>query len=338
VALIIGRIITRPLLNAVQAMDNIAEGDGDLTQRLDQRGKDEIAELGSAFNKFTIKTQTVISQVVGFTAQLASASTEMSAITEQTSIGAKTQRVETDMVVTAIDEMSASVRSVAKNAQEAASAAQHADEETAKGQQVVVSTVASIKKLAEEVENISGVINKVGVHSESIGTVLDVIKGIAEQTNLLALNAAIEAARAGEQGRGFAVVADEVRNLASRTQQSTAEIQHMIENLQQDSRGAVAAMEQGLHMARDSVEQASKAGESLEVIGGAVSTINTMNMQIAAGAEEQSTVAESINQGVHKISNVTDQTVEGSQQTAKASEEMAIMASELQNLLSQFKV
>lgn len=338
VAWIISRLVSAPLKKAAATMTDIAEGEGDLTQRLDVSGEDEIAEFSSEFNKFAGKTQSVIGQIIGFTSQLAAATNQMTSIIDQTNNGTKRQREETDLAVSAIDEMAVSVREVSRSAHEAASAAQHADSETSSGQQVVSGTISSISNLADEVERVSGVINKVGKHSENIGTVLDVIRGIAEQTNLLALNAAIEAARAGEQGRGFAVVADEVRNLASRTQQSTEEIQAMIESLQLDSREAVTAMEQGLVMARDSVEQAGKAGNSLEVIAGAVSTINSMNTQIAAAAEEQSTVAEAINRSVHSISDVTDQTVEGAQQTARASESLSSMAVELQQLLSQFKV
>ena len=338
VAWLISRMIIGPLQQAVSAMHDIAEGEGDLTRRLDESGNDEIAQLALGFNKFAGKIQTLVGQVTGFTSQLASATNEMSAITEQTNIGAKRQQQDTDQVVSAVNEMMSSVQEVARSAAEAAGAAQHADDETANGQTVVSNTVKSINALAGEVERAAEVIHRLGKDSENIGSVLDVIKGIAEQTNLLALNAAIEAARAGEQGRGFAVVADEVRTLASRTQQSTQEIQEMIERLQTGAREAVTVMEEGRNMAKTSVDQAAKAGSSLDVIAGAVSTINTMNTQIASAAEEQSSVTDEINRSIHNISEVCDQTAEGAQQTARASEELANLAVELQGLLQQFRI
>lgn len=339
IAWYIGHALITPVKKATQTLAHMAAGESDLTSRmLESANGDEIALFASKFNQFASKVHAVVEQMTGSATQLASATNKMSSVIVQTNNGTQRQREETDLAVSAIDEMAVSVKEVSNSAHEAASAAQHADSETSNGQEVVAGTVRSINNLADEVVRVSGVINKVGIQSENIGTVLDVIRGIAEQTNLLALNAAIEAARAGEQGRGFAVVADEVRNLASRTQQSTEEIQSMIESLQQDSREAVNAMEQGLGMAKDSVDKAEKAGNSLEVIAGAVSTINSMNTQIAAAAEEQSTVAESINRSVHSISAITDQTLEGTQQTANASNELANIAVEIQQLLSKFKV
>ena len=339
IAWYISYALITPVKKATQTLANMAAGESDLTSRMQESGNgDETALFASKFNQFASKVHAVVEQMTGSATQLASATNKMSSVIAQTNNGTQRQREETDLAVSAIDEMAVSVKEVSNSAHEAASAAQHADSETSNGQEVVAGTVRSINNLADEVVRVSGVINKVGIQSENIGTVLDVIRGIAEQTNLLALNAAIEAARAGEQGRGFAVVADEVRNLASRTQQSTEEIQSMIESLQQDSREAVNAMEQGLGMAKDSVDKAEKAGNSLEVIAGAVSTINSMNTQIAAAAEEQSTVAESINRSVHSISDITDQTLEGTQQTANASNELANIAVEIQQLLSKFKV
>jgi methyl-accepting chemotaxis protein len=337
VAWAIDALVTKPLQQAVDAMRDISQGEGDLTQRLKVKGKDEIAQLGTAFNHFAAKIQEVVAQVTGFAAQLASAATEMAAITETTSSGAKRQHEETDQVASAITQMMATVNEVARNANEAANAAQHADTETAAGRDVVAKTVTSINSLAHEIDRVSQVIHRLGADSDNIGNVLDVIKSIAEQTNLLALNAAIEAARAGEQGRGFAVVADEVRTLASRTQQSTREIQEMIERLQTGSRDAVKAMEGSRGMAQATVDQAAKAGESLDLIAGAVSTITTMNAQIATAMEEQNSVAENINQNIVTISQVSDQTAEGSQQTAKASDNLSRLAVELQTLLAQFK-
>lgn len=337
-AWVIARMITQRMTVAIDAMHDIAEGDGDLTRRLDDSGSDEIAQLASGFNMFAGKIQNLVGRVTGFTSQLASAASEMSAITEETSRGAQNQQGETEQVVSAIDELMISVQDVARNASEAASSAAHADDETIKGQKEVASTVNSINALAHEVERAATVIHKLGDDSQNIGKVLDVIKGIAEQTNLLALNAAIEAARAGEQGRGFAVVADEVRTLASRTQQSTQEIQHMIESLQAGSDDAVHAMEGSRNMAQSSVEQAARAGASLEVIAGAVNTISTMNIQIASAAEQQAAVSSGINSSIHSISKVCDQTADGARQTAHSGEELARLAVELQSLLGQFRI
>jgi methyl-accepting chemotaxis protein len=337
VAWAIDALITRPLQHAAAAMRDISEGEGDLTQRLRVNGKDEIAQLAEAFNRFAEKIQQLVSQVTGFTSTLASAAAEMSAITDTTSVGARRQHEETDQVASAITQMMSTVNETARNASEAATAAQHADIETNAGRDVVTKTVTSINSLAHEIDRVTTVIHRLGDDTANIGKVLDVIKGIAEQTNLLALNAAIEAARAGEQGRGFAVVADEVRTLASRTQQSTREIQEMIERLQSGSKEAVAAMDESRSMAQSTVDQSSKAGESLDIIAGAVSTINTMNTQIATAMVEQNAVAENINKSIVNLSQVSDQTTEGAQQTAKASENLSRLAVELQTLLSQFK-
>jgi methyl-accepting chemotaxis protein len=337
VAWIIDALITLPLQRAAAAMQDIAEGEGDLTQRLKVTGSDEIAQMSTAFNQFAAKIQEVVSQVAGFTEQLASAATQMAAITETTSTGAKTQHEETDQVASAVTQMGSTVQEVARNASEAANAANHADSETANGRNVVAKTVNSINDLASEIDRVSQVVHRLGTDSDNIGTVLDVIKSIAEQTNLLALNAAIEAARAGEQGRGFAVVADEVRTLASRTAQSTREIQQMIESLQTGSREAVKAMDGGRVMAQATVKQAAAAGESLDVIAGAVSTITTMNIQIATAMEEQNAVVENINKNIVSISMVSDQTAEGAQQTSKASSQLSQLAVKLQTLLEQFK-
>jgi len=337
VAWIIDALITVPLQRAAAAMQDIAEGEGDLTQRLKVTGTDEIAQMSKAFNRFAAKIQEVVSQVTGFTAQLASAASQMAAITETTSAGAKTQHEQTDQVASAVTQMGSTVQEVSRNAGEAANAAHHADTETSNGRDVVAKTVDSINDLAREIDRVSQAIHRLGTDSDNIGKVLDVIKSIAEQTNLLALNAAIEAARAGEQGRGFAVVADEVRTLASRTAQSTREIQQMIDSLQTGSREAVKAMDGGRSMAQATVKQAAAAGESLDLIAGAVSTITTMNTQIATAMEEQNAVVENINKNVVSISMVSDQTAEGAQQTAKASDELSHLAVELQTLLAQFK-
>jgi len=337
IAFLISRSIVNPISEAVKAMTDIADGDGDLTKRLNESGKDEIAQLGVAFNHFAEKVRHMVIQVSGSTTQLATAAEEMSMITSETNKGVQKQQTETEMVATAMNEMTATVQEVAKNANEASSSAQGADKEAQDGKIVVEQTVSTINTLAKEIESATDVIQKLKTDSENIGTVLDVIRGIAEQTNLLALNAAIEAARAGEQGRGFAVVADEVRTLASRTQESTQEIRTMIESLQHGSNDAVKAMQTSQTRSQESVEQALNARSSLEAITDAITTISDMNIQIASAAEEQSGVAEEINQNIVNISHVVEQTAEGAQQTQTSSHELASLANELQGLVGQFK-
>lgn len=337
-ALLLARSITRPMQVAVQAMEDISEGEGDLTRRLQVHGKDEMGQLSASFNKFIDKIQEMVRQVSGATTQLAAAAEEMSIITSETSQGVFRQRSETEQVATAMTEMTATVQEVAGNAESAAESASEADSQAAAGRSVVNNTINSIGRLAQEVETASDVISQLEKDSEKIGAVLSVIQGIAEQTNLLALNAAIEAARAGEQGRGFAVVADEVRNLASRTQSSAGEIRQMIEALQSGARNAVTAMEAGRNQAQSSVEQADNAGQALQSIASAVKTIKDMNQQIAEAARQQGQVAEDINQSVINITHIADSSSSGTEQLAEASHDLARLSSELQALVGSFKV
>ena len=337
VAFFMSRMITHPINEAVHAMEDLAEGEGDLTRRLDEQGKSEIALMAKGFNSFASKVQALVSQVAGSVENLSNVVSDVSNIVDQTQVGSQTQREQTEQVATAITEMTATVQEVASNANLAADSAQQADENAKSGQQIVGETVSSISSLAGEIETGANVINKLSQDAESIGSVLDVIKGIAEQTNLLALNAAIEAARAGEQGRGFAVVADEVRTLASRTQESTTEIESMIASLQEQARSAVKAITQGQEKAAASVEYASSAGKALNDITDSVATITNMNIQIATASEEQSAVAEEINQNVVNISHVADENAQASNQLATSSQDLAQLAAELQSLVSHFK-
>lgn len=337
-AWIIASNVTGQLGKTVAAMHDIAEGEGDLTQRLKVKGRDEIAQLSSAFNAFMEKVHDLVSRVSGAAAQLASAAEEMSVISGEANANMEKQRNETEQAATAMNEMSATVQEVARNANSAAEAANDADATAAEGNKVVKNTINSINALAGDVDNAAEVINSVESDSDEIGTVLDVIRGIAEQTNLLALNAAIEAARAGEQGRGFAVVADEVRTLASRTQQSTEEIQGMIQRLQTGARNAVTVMNESREKAKLSVSEAAAAGQSLQSIATAVATISNMNTQIATAAEEQSAVAEEINRNVINVNEVSEQITNATGQIATSSEELASLSNELQTLIGRFKI
>ncbi|WP_158227240.1 methyl-accepting chemotaxis protein [Mangrovitalea sediminis] len=334
----LGRSVTRPIGAVTRRLSEIAEGDADLTQRLDENRQDEIGDLARAFNRFVARIQRLVGEVAASTSQVAAAAEELSATSEETRGHISRQRDETEHAATAINEMSATVRDVATNASDASQAARLADGEAHQGREVVGAAVKAIDALAVEVEKAAEVIKGVEGHSEQIGSVLAVISGISEQTNLLALNAAIEAARAGEQGRGFAVVADEVRTLASRTQDSTEEIRSMIDRLRGGAKDAVSVMESSRELAQSGVEHARNADQSLEAITRSVAQINDMNALIATAAEEQTAVAEEINRNVTSINTSTQQTATGAQQAATASEELARLASQLQQLVGQFKV
>ncbi len=324
------------LPSVVAELQRVAEGD--LTSAIDVTRQDEIGDLMRGLHAMQKQLLEMVSQITSTTSQLSSAAEEMSVVTKQTSSTIQLQRLETSQVATAMNEMSATVREVARNIASTAHAANEANSETAEGGKIVGRAIWAIQQLAEQIESASDVISQVEESSSRISTVLDVIKGIAEQTNLLALNAAIEAARAGEQGRGFAVVADEVRTLASRTQDATEEINQMINNLQSGSQKAVKVMSQSQEQTQSAVEQATAAGTSLASIARTVGQINEMSTQIASAAEEQSAVSEEVNRNIVKINDMSADTATGASQTAQASQNLALMATQLQEMVEQFKV
>lgn len=328
--------ITKGVQKAVHAAKTIA--DGDLSQKITVDSKDEIGKLLFSLEEMRTNLHNMVSELTSSSTQLAATAEELAVVTGETNKNISVQTSEIDQVVTAINEMSATVHEVATNAANTSQAAQEANISTVDGQQVVEMTVESIGHLATEIDNTSDVVNQLEADSEAISGVLDVIKNIAEQTNLLALNAAIEAARAGEQGRGFAVVADEVRTLASRTQESTLEIEEMIDKLQQGSQNAVSAMTLSKNNATESVDHANKAGMALAMITSSVSNISDMSTQIASAAEEQAIVTEEINRNISTVNEIMARTADGANETTAASEELAQLAANMNNLALRFVV
>ena len=335
---LVGHGIARPLKQMVAMLNDIAQGEGDLTRRLTSDRADELGAIASGFNTFLIKLQGMITQVVSSVQKVSDSSEHTADIAIRTNQGVHKQMVEIDQVATAVHEMTATAQDVARNATQAAQAASHADQAASQGMRIVRDTSASIGVLAEEIGRAVAVVQTLAKDSENINAILTAIRGIAEQTNLLALNAAIEAARAGEQGRGFAVVADEVRNLAQKTQQATEEIQAMIQQLQQGTRDVVRVMEDSQHRTDESVQHAAKAAEALETITQAVSVINDMNTQIASAAEEQSAVAEDINRNVINIGQVANEVAGGADESSAASADLTKLAEQQRRLINQFKV
>lgn len=326
------------LTGVVDSLRDIAQENGDLTVRLGCSTKDEVGDLVYWFNQFMEKLQGVVKDIVHSSQPLAELAQNLNQLTDDTNRTIDVQQRSANQAKEAVDNMNVSVAGVAQSAADAADAAGDASNAAADGQTVVDHTVRSIQELAANVEETAEVIRKLEADSNQVGVVLDVIKGIAEQTNLLALNAAIEAARAGEQGRGFAVVADEVRTLASRTQQSTEEIQSTIEQLQNAARSAVTVMARGTEQAGASVETANKAGTSLDAITQTISKITSMNDQIAASTGQQQAVAKLISENVDEIHMRTEETSSSSGKLASVSSELAQLAQYLEAITKQFKV
>ncbi len=339
--IVMGYIIRRVIISRINEMRHTMEAmtaDEDLSRTVAVHAQDEVGAMGAAFNRMIFKFRNSLEAVAAVTHQLGEVSNRVSSVAEKTQTAVMEQRSETDMVASAMNEMSATVQEVARHANETASASSGADEESRVGVTLATEALDGIEVLIQDIEKAAQVIKQVETDSVSIGMVLNVINGIAEQTNLLALNAAIEAARAGEQGRGFAVVADEVRTLASRTQKSTEEIQRTIEQLQNGVRNAVQAMEAAQVRAHSGSDCVAKTAQSLTVIAGEVNTINGMNTQIATAAEEQSAVAEEINRNITTISTIADTTLADASQTSQISEELVQLAAELNRLVSQFRL
>lgn len=336
ISFIMKKMVVRPLSKITDTV-KLVEQDSDLHHQIELDSNDELGDLAKAINIMLQKFQHIIDNVAQTTNRLVAESQQLTGITERSIEGAHRQKRETEQVATAMTEMEQTAANVAQNAVQAASSTQEADKQATEGNSVVNSAVNTINALASEVTEASEVIQKLEDDSEGIGRVVEVITNIAEQTNLLALNAAIEAARAGEQGRGFAVVADEVRTLATRTHESTQEIQSMIESLQHQARGAAAVMHRSREKAETSVSEAARAGSVLSEIAIAVGTITEMNDQISVAASEQSTVSAEMSKNVVSINDVAEQASENSELIATASDVLSDLAANLQELVNQFK-
>ncbi|EZI29661.1 methyl-accepting chemotaxis protein [Pseudomonas extremaustralis] len=332
----ITRQIVIPLNQTLQVAERVASGD--LSHNLTSVRQDELGQLQRAMQSMSMGLRELIGGISDGVTQIARAAEQLSAVTEQTSAGVNSQKIETDQVATAMNEMAATVLEVARNAEEASEAAVAADQQAREGDKVVGQAIAQIERLATEVGNSTEAMGHLKRESDKIGSVLDVIKSVAQQTNLLALNAAIEAARAGEAGRGFAVVADEVRSLALRTQKSTEEIEELIVGLQSGTQQVATIMDNSRGLTDSSVELTRSAGSALANITRTVSTIQAMNAQIATAAEQQSAVAEEVNRSVLNVRDISEQTAAASEETASSSTELARLGIHLQTLVGRFQV
>ncbi len=336
--LLIKKQVVQPVQAVAKQLIEISEGEGDLTVMLDNQRNDELGELARGFNGFVAKTREAIIEVSNTVNRLNNAVTELGNVTDETTGNVAIQQDETNQAAAAVNQMSSTSQEMANQSKTALNLASEADRAASTGQHVVAETINDIIDLANKIDMTSNAIQELGDETINIGTVLEVIKGIADQTNLLALNAAIEAARAGEQGRGFAVVADEVRKLASNTQSATQEINDMITRLQNEANEAVESMKISKNKAQDSVIQAKEAGNALQIITNAVSQIHDMNTYIANASNEQSTVSEMVNRNVARINEMSDNNTNSTHKISDAAHELGIISTEMQTLVGQFRV
>ena len=334
---VISVLILRKLGSITAMLKDIAEGHGDLTKRVEIVSSDEFGLLADYFNKFVENVQGIMTELASSANQLVSATENMSSLSKKTSDSMQLQMTKVEHVSTSMNQMTSAVREVSQNIVEAASNADVAEDQTQAGQSAFKSALEIIQALADNVRQASEVIVRLKDDSESIGGILDVIRGIAEQTNLLALNAAIEAARAGEQGRGFAVVADEVRTLATRTQQSTEEIQNMIESLQDASEQATSVMEHGISLSEKCEEQTNSASDNMNIASDAIGSMSKTNAQVATAAEEQSSVAEEINVNIADINTFSQETSTVANSVASAGQELSQLANNLESIINRYK-
>ncbi|MFK7789060.1 MAG: methyl-accepting chemotaxis protein [Phycisphaeraceae bacterium] len=336
--LFISRLICQPINTISNRIKDIAQGEGDLTQRVEATGKDEIGELGKWFNAFVARVHDVIAEVSSASSEVAAASTQIAASAEQIAGGMSEQSHQITAVSSAIEEMSASVIEVARKSADAASSANDSGRIATEGGDIVSDTITGMRTIKDAVSSSANSVQELGKRGEQIGAVITVINDIADQTNLLALNAAIEAARAGEHGRGFAVVADEVRKLADRTTKATEEIGGSIQTIQTETGTAVEKMNAGTEEVTIGVEKAEQAGDALRQIVTSAQDVSSMVQSIAAAAEEQSAASEEVSRNIEQIASVTRETSEGTSQAAQAATELSQRAETLQQLVGQFKI